>query len=33
MSQIDDEFYVVGVGKQKNILAYNKQLFEFKERI
>ena len=33
MSQIDDEFYVVGVGKQKNLLAYNKQLFEFKERV
>ena len=33
MSQIDDEFYVVGVGKQKNLLAYNKPLFEFKERI
>ena len=29
MSQIDDEFYVVGVGKLKNILAYSKQLFEF----
>lgn len=33
MSQIDDKFYVVGVGKQGNILAYNKQLFEFKEGI
>ena len=33
MSQIDDEFYVVGVGKQKNLLAYNKPLFEFKERV
>lgn len=31
ISQIDDKFYVVGVGKQKNILAYNNNLFEFKE--
>lgn len=31
ISQIDDKFYVVGVGKQKNILAYNKKLFELKE--
>lgn len=31
ISQTDDKFYVVGVGKQKNILAYNKKLFELKE--
>ena len=31
ISQIDDKFYVVGVGKHKNILAYNKKLFELKE--
>ena len=31
ISQIDDKFYVVGVGNQKNILAYNKKLFELKE--
>lgn len=30
LSQIDDEFYIVGVGKQKVILAYNKKLFELK---
>ena len=31
ISQIEDKFYVVGVGKQKNILAYNHKLFEFKD--
>lgn len=31
ISQIDDKFYVVGVGNQKNILAYNKNFFELKE--
>ncbi len=31
VSQIHDKFYVVGVGKQKNILAYNNNLFKFKE--
>ncbi len=30
-SRINDEFYIVSVGKWKNILAYNKELFEFKE--
>ena len=28
ISQIDDQFYVVSVGKKKNILAYNMKLFE-----
>ena len=31
ISQIDDEFYVVSVGKHKNMLAYNKNFFELKE--
>lgn len=30
ISQIDDKFYVVSVGKQKNILAYNMKLFELR---
>ena len=30
LSQIDDEFYIIGVGKQKVILAYNKKFFELK---
>ena len=29
--KIDDEFYVVSVGKHKNMLAYNKNFFELKE--
>lgn len=29
-SEINDEFYIVSVGKWKNILAYNKKMFEFK---
>lgn len=31
ISQIDDKFYVVSVGRYKNILAYNSKLFELKE--
>ena len=30
ISQIDDKFYVVSVGKKKNILAYNMKLFELR---
>ena len=30
LSQIDDEFYIVGVGKQNVIFAYNKKFFELK---
>ncbi len=30
-SHINDEFYIVSVGKWNNILAYNKELFEFNE--
>ncbi len=30
-SVIDDDFYVVSVGKKKCVLAYNKKMFELKE--
>ena len=31
ISQMNDKFYVVSVGNQKNILTYNNKLFELKE--
>ena len=30
-SNLDDEFYVVSVGKIKNIIAYNKKMFELRQ--
>lgn len=30
-SDLDDDFYVVSVGKVKNIMVYNKKLFELRE--
>lgn len=30
-TKINDEFYVVSAGKYKNILAYNKRMFDFKD--
>ena len=29
-ARIDDEFYVISVGKHKNLVAYNKRMFELK---
>ncbi len=29
-TKIDDEFYVISVGKHKNLVAYNKRMFELK---
>lgn len=31
-TDIDDDFYVISVGKRKNVLAYNKKKFELEEQ-
>lgn len=33
LTDINDEFYVISVGTQKNVMAYNKKRFELKEQI
>ena len=30
-SNIDDDFYLINIGRQKNIVAYNKKMFEYKD--
>ena len=30
-SNINDDFYLINVGKRKNILGYNKKMFEYRE--
>ena len=32
-TDLNDEFYLISVGKRKNILAYNKKLFYFNELV